>query len=771
MQVRERDAGTDVLVVEDDERVGSLVARGLESLGYAVSGLIATGEEVLRVVETHTPDLVLMDIRLAGEMDGVTAAERIHDRWDIPVIYMTGHSDDGTLARAQQTDPVGYVTKPVTPAALKSAIEIGLAHHRRERRLRESRELFRTYFEQAPLGYQSLDEEGCLLDVNPEWLRLTGYRREEVIGRWWGEFLSSEYRDLFPERFERFKQTGIIHDVVFEMLAKDGQRIIAAFDGRISRDSEGRFLRTHCVMRDITRRQQAEAALRSTNEVLTSLFNSSPLALFSVDADGKVLLWNPTAERLLGWQAEEAIGQFAPMVPEGMGEVFRRWIERTLEGEKLENRELDVISREGKILPVSLSMAPVRSSNGTVISAMGMLLDLSDRRRAERSRSRLEERLRDARQMETLGVLAGGIAHDYNNLLMTIIGNADLAMTESNPSGSVREDLEEIRRAAVKASDLTNQLLAYAGKGSLAMSRLDLTDFLRREQPRLDARTGACTLTLELPDQPLPVRGDSSQVQRAVENLVLNAAESLDGVDDGLTVRAERRMVSAEELREATGAELGSGEQIVLEVVDEGPGMCESTLEKVFDPFFSTKFTGRGMGLPAVLGVVRAHGGKVRVQSQLGSGTCVSLYFPPADRTETELVPPAPRPRNFRVEGTVLVADDDESVRRIARRLLSHFGLEVLQAVDGQEAVEIYRRHSERIDLCLVDVVMPRMGGVEVFEAIIRCDPDARVALVSGYAEPKAIHSLQRRGLVGFIQKPFLQSQLLSLLRSVFPES
>ncbi len=1023
MRMREKDRRATVLLVEDEDRVCAFVQKGLASLGYGITSVTSRGEEAVRAAESDSPDLVLMDIRLAGEMDGVSAAGEIRNRCDIPVIYMTGHSDEETLARAKRTHPVGYVTKPFSTDALKSAIEVGLARHRVERQLREngqwlgamlnsiadavvatdlagkvmfmnpaaqrlsgwsmedargeaieevlhlvsrdegqrlagpidevletgenssisghtlisrsgerreiedsiapmrdedgsiigailvfqdvtekvraeeelnqyrhrlelivdssedvfvlhdpdgrylfyrgpkrygvtdeqlrgktpadlfpaeqaepilqqiryvfetgqqvqagnrvdwhgetiwfsdltypvrdrdgeiiavgkicrnitdqkraqdeliaSEQRFRMYFEQAPLGYQSLDENGCLLEVNPKWLELMGYEREDVIGRWWGNFLAPGYAEVFRERFEQFKAKGSIHDVAFEMVARDGRRIAAAFDGLIARDGEGRFLRTHCVMRDVTRRQQAETALRSTNEVLTSLFNSSPLAAFSTDPEGRIALWNPTAERLLGWSADEVVGRFAPMVPEGMDEFFRDWVRAVSAGESFLSRELDVVTADGEILPVSLSMAPVRGESGAVFGAMGMLQDLTDRKQAERSRARLEQRLLEARQMETLGVLAGGIAHDYNNLLMSIIGNVDLAMLEAIPQTGLAEGLEEIRRAAMRASDLTGQLLAYAGKGALLMAKLDLADLVRKARGRLTGCLGGCRLSLDLPDRPLEIRGDSSQLQRALENLVTNAAEALGGGGGSVTVRATERIVSAGELDTASGAAMEPGVGIVLEVIDEGSGMSESTLAKVFDPFFSTKFTGRGMGLSAVLGVMRAHGGKIGIDSELGRGSRVLLYFPRAADVAglPRELDRGPDEAEFRGRGTVLVADDDEAVRRIAHRLLTHFGLDVVLAANGRDAIGLAVREGERIDLYLLDVVMPGLGGIEAFEEIRHRDPSARVALMSGYAEPESIHSLQQRGLIGFIQKPFVQHQLLGVLREVF---
>ncbi|MFW5690399.1 MAG: PAS domain S-box protein [Planctomycetota bacterium] len=1023
MPVREeKESGISVLLVEDEERVCAFVQNRLTSLGYTISSVASCGEEAVRAAEFYSPDLVLMDIRLAGKMDGVTAAGAIRRRCDIPVVYMTGHSDEETLARAKETNPVGYVTKPFSTDTLKSAIEIGLSRHRAERHLREngqwlrtmlnsiadavvaadpagkvmfmnpaaerlcgwsmedargeaiedvlhlvsrndgrrlpspidevletgrkrcigghtlisrngrrreiedsvapirddgeiigailifqdvtekvraeeelnqyrhrldlivnssedvfvlhdpdgrylfyrgperygmtdekilgkspadlfppeqagpilqqiryvvetgqqiraenrvdwrgetiwfsevvypvrnraekiiavgkicrnitdqklaendliaSEQRFRMYFEQAPLGYQSLDENGCVLEVNPKWLELMGYEREEVLGRWWGNFLAPGYAEVFRERFERFKAEGAVRDVTFEMVAKDGRIITAGFDGVIARDEAGQFLQTHCVLRDITAQQQAEEALRSTNEVFMSLFNSSPLAIFSTDIEGRIVLWNPTAERLLGWSADEAINQPAPMVPDGMDEFFRDWIRAVFAGGSFISRELDVVTAGGEILPVSLSMAPIRSAEGTVIGAMGMLQDLSDRKRAEQSRDRLEERLHEVRRMETLGLLAGGIAHDYNNLLMTIIGNVDLAMLEAIPETHLAEDLEEIRRAALKASDLTSQLLAYAGKGALLMAKLDLADLVRKVRPRLTGCLGGCELSLDIPDRPMEIRGDFNQLQRVLENLVTNAAEALGGDGADVTVKAAERIISAGELAEASGATMDAGVGIVLEVIDEGPGMSESTLAKVFDPFFSTRFTGRGMGLPAVLGVMRAHSGRIGIDSELGRGTRVSLYFPRAGDVagQPRELTAGPDQTEFRASGTVLVADDDESVRRVAQRLLTHFGLDVLLAANGQDAIDQASRRAEQIDLYLLDVVMPKVGGIDAFEEIRHRDPSARIALMSGYAEPESIHSLQQRGLVGFIQKPFVQNQLLGVLRKAF---
>ncbi|MFP4052646.1 MAG: PAS domain S-box protein [Phycisphaerae bacterium] len=758
-------SSTSVLVVESEQVVGKYVCRTLERLGYRVPALVARAEDALEAVARVTPELVLMEVFTEGEMDGIETAARIHSQYDLPVICMTSHTDEDTLERVKSASFYGFVPKPVSAEGLHTAIELGLHKHRLESRLRASEEKFRMYFERAPLGYQSLDAEGRVLEVNERWLTMLGYRREEVIGKSFGDFMPPASAATFPPRFERFKEQGEIRDAEVELIRNDGTCLLVSIDGRISRAPRGRFIQTHCLMRDITAQRRTQRQLQATNELLTSVFEATPVAVVVMDAEARVLRWSPMAEQIFGWNAEEILGSQVPTVPEPCWPNFRASLEQVLAGTPVTNSEVSACCRDGRQISVALSMAAVRSKGRDNSRVVAVMSDMTEHHVIEDEYRRLEDIHRQTQKFESLGMLAGGIAHDFNNLLMAILGNVDLAMTDLQGNPPLREDLEEIRRAALRASQLTNQLLAYSGRGNYLRTQLDLRDVVEKTvDTHRTALPATASLHLDLCRQELPLRGDPVQLSQTLGHLIVNAIEALEGEGGSIHVRVFACELSSQDLNASASAEdARPGSYACVELADEGCGMDRATLARIFDPFFSTKFTGRGLGLAAVLGIVRAHQGALQVESSPGRGTCVRAFLPlQAEQAARPVVPI----ESFKGHGKALLADDEEALRRVAERLLQDLGFEVVSAVDGAEAVELFRRHRGEIVICILDLTMPRMGGRDALHEIRRIDPDTPVLLVSGYSRAE-VSGHQESVPLGFLQKPYRKSDLVNALRSV----
>jgi len=378
-------------------------------------------------------------------------------------------------------------------------------------------------------------------------------------------------------------------------------------------------------------------------------------------------------------------------------------------------------------------------------------------------RRRLDDKLQQAQKLESLGVLAGGIAHDFNNLLTGILGNADLALLELSPESPAREEIGQIRLASTRAADLTRQMLAYAGRGRFVSEILDLSKVVEEMLHLLESsicKQAAlhCDLAPDLP----AIEGDPGQIRQVVMNLITNASDALEEQPGLLSLRTGIcELDGGDPLLLQEDAREGGGPHVFLEVSDTGCGMDAETRARMFDPFFTTKFPGRGLGLAAMLGIVRSHRGAVRVESEPGRGTTCRVLFPVAERaTETDdtLAPDrAWRPGH----GTVLVIDDEEQVRRLARRALRRAGFEVLTAADGDEGLAAFRKHGGEIVAVLLDRTMPRLGGVEVLRSLRALAPATPVLLSSGY-EWSALHgegSAPRPD--GFLQKPYTARELV----------
>ena len=389
-----------------------------------------------------------------------------------------------------------------------------------------------------------------------------------------------------------------------------------------------------------------------------------------------------------------------------------------------------------------------------------------ERLRQEHERRTMAENLLHTQKLESLGVLAGGIAHDFNNLLASILGSADLALLELDPDHPATEPLETVVRTAQSAGGLCRQLLAYAGKGRFRVSHVDLArmvgdmeGILRTSAPR------RVELEYELPPNLPAVRGDESQLGQIVLNLVTNAAEAIGEEGGHIWVRLGTRTCDAAEFTRCSlvSAAIEPGTFITLEVTDDGCGMDEATLDKIFDPFYTTKFTGRGLGLAALRGIVESHGGAICVRSQPGEGTTFHVLLPAAQQ-------PADGPRStgpdaWRGSGAALVVDDDPLVRRVATRLLDRLGFTPMSAADGVEALELARRHTGTLRVALVDLMMPHMDGIETFHGLRAIHPTIPVVLMSGYNQQTLVETHVHEGIASFLQKPFRAGELRESVR------
>jgi len=394
-----------------------------------------------------------------------------------------------------------------------------------------------------------------------------------------------------------------------------------------------------------------------------------------------------------------------------------------------------------------------------------------DRRiEAERERRRLDAKLQQAQRLESLGVLAGGIAHDFNNLLTTILGNADLLAMQ--PRDNQRGDeAAQIRLAALRAAELTQQMLAYSGRGSFTTSPVDLSEVVQEIVQLLASSVSKkaelrCALA---PDLPM-IAADGSQIRQVVMNLVTNASEALGSEPGVVDVSTGFRWFEAEELQDAFGGEtVEPGEKVYLEVSDTGCGMDARALERLFDPFFTTKREGRGLGLAAALGIVRSHSGSIHCTSRVGEGTRFRVLFPGSD-LEKPKREEAPSTLGWQGGRTILVVDDDGPVRALATRLLEGLGFHVRSANDGAAGVEAFRRFADEIDVVLLDMTMPVMGGGEALAAIRSIRADARIVVSSGYDKQGSLANLGTGRPDAFLQKPFTRDALAKALRNALPE-
>jgi len=550
---------------------------------------------------------------------------------------------------------------------------------------------------------------------------------------------------LFDDKLTLFVAVGVVAVVISAVLQRRRWR---------------EFLQTWALAAAHREAREREKRYRSVVETAGSI-------IVVLAPGGSVTEFNREAERVLGWSQAAAVGRdFLPsFVTQASRATVAADIRMALAGEPTHAFEARWLARDGGERVMACGTTRLVDDDGRAVGVLLCAQDVSERKQAEDARLALERRLLEAQKLESLGVLAGGIAHDFNNLLVSVLGNASLALSELPPHAPACEALRRIERAARRGSELTREMLAYAGKDVIALERVDVNALVAETSDLLSVSIGnkvamAYDLAPGLPE----IEGDPTQIRQVIMNLVINASEAIGGAEGTITVCTGVVGLGPEALRDTLHPpEAAPGPHVCVEVRDTGCGMDAATVAKVFDPFFSTKLTGRGLGLATVLGVVRRHRGALAVTSAPGRGTTFRVYLPAAG-TAARLEPPAavaaPAPGEGREERTVLLVDDEEDVRAVTAHMLERLGCSVLQAGDGREGVDVFRAHARRIDAVIVDLTLPRLSGDRVFREIRSIRPDACVILMSGYSDEKTTGGLAEAGLAGFLRKPFSVADL-----------
>jgi PAS domain S-box-containing protein len=507
-----------------------------------------------------------------------------------------------------------------------------------------------------------------------------------------------------------------------------------------------------------------EEELRDSEGLWRSLIECHPDQLLIFDRDGTIRFANRLAP---GDRAEDVIGRdgFAFVLPEHR-ERARGVVHQVWDTGRPADIEVPAHRLDGSPGWFFLRLAAIRHADQT-LGVIASARDVSEIKRIEQERAALDRKLQQAQKLESLGVLAGGVAHDFNNLLTGILGNANLARIESPPGSPAAPYLDQIEQICLRAAELCKQMLAYAGKGRLAVEPVDVNRVVADMMQLLQASISrTAVLRLALAPRLPAVRGDASQLRQVVMNLVVNASEALGEAGGLIELATEFMHIDRDVVRAAAPQpELADGDYVVLEVRDDGPGMTDEVKAKIFDPFFTTKFTGRGLGLAAVQGIVHGHGGAVVVQSEPGRGSSFRVFLPCAEAPGEAPAAGAQTNGAWRGEGTVLIADDEEAVRLIAARMMEALGFRVVQASGGVEAVERFRAQADSFRLVLIDLTMPGQAGDQVVEQLRQIRPDVRVLLMSGCAESEATAAPAGPAGVTFLQKPFQLGTLLTKVR------
>ncbi|MDA8429855.1 MAG: PAS domain S-box protein, partial [Geobacteraceae bacterium] len=505
------------------------------------------------------------------------------------------------------------------------------------------------------------------------------------------------------------------------------------------------------------RNKAVEESFRANNDRMRLFFERQIVGMAISSPDKHWLQINDKWCQILGYGRDELNNMTWEEVthpddlPENM-DKFNQLVAGQIDDYTITKR---FIRKDGTVILANLSVGSVRNEDGTLNCLLSLMEDVTERKRDEEERLKLEQQLLHAQKLESLGVLAGGIAHDFNNILMAIIGNADLALMRINRESPAVENLHRIEQAAARAADLAKQMLAYSGKGKFVVESIDLNTLLEEMLHMLEVSISKKAVLRLNPFHPLPpVEADATQMRQIIMNLVINASEAIGDMSGVIAITTGCMDCDTHYLDDVwLNENITEGLYVYLEIADSGCGMDKETLAKLFDPFFTTKFTGRGLGMAAVLGIVRGHKGAIKVYSELHKGTTFKILLP-ASGKPAEIFNGHTLPDDWQGHGTVLLVDDEETVRGIGVEMLKELGFSTITANDGREAVEIFRERPD-ITFVILDLTMPHMDGEQCFRELRQIRSGVKVIMSSGFNEQEVTQKFVGKGLAGFIQKPY----------------
>ena len=763
-----------ILIVEDEIIIAEDLRKRLNNLGYSVAAMVATGQKAIRAAGEGKSDLVLMDIVIKGEMDGIEAAGIIRRRYGIPVVYLTAYADETFLNRAKITEPLGYLVKPFEDRALHATIEMALYKHRMEQKLSESQRWFAATLRSIGDSVIATDEKGNVQFMNLAAQTLTGWQEEVAIGKpietIFNIFKSraiGEDHEPVHVSLEKRSTPGIFD---YFILARDGKKLEVSgtilnkneveidIEDTLSpiQDDDG-ISGAVMAFRDISERKRLEEKLWFTQFAVDR--NSD--AVFFIEPAGGFIYVNDAACRRLGYSQEELLTLSVSDIdhnftPESWS---AHWIELKQQGTLI--KESHHHAKDGAICPVEISANYLEFDDREFNCAF--VRDISERRNAEENRIKMESLLRRAQKMESIGTLAGGIAHDFNNILFSMIGYTELALGEVDNKTLLRDYLHEVMTAGQRARDLVQQILAFSRQADRELRpvqiKLAATEIIKLLRASLPA-TIEIHQDLKSEDA---VRADPIQIHQLLMNLCTNAGHAMPkgGILSLELVDVVLRSDDTEKY-----PDLQPGPYLKLTVTDTGHGMPSHVQTRIFDPFFTTKGKneGTGLGLSVVHGIVKSYGGTVTVFSEQGKGSVFEVFLPSIDKmagSKKAMEKPLPR-------GTerILFVDDEEPLARLGKKLIESMGYDVVTVTSSLRALELFGATPDAFDLVITDMTMPKMTGDELAEEFLRIKPDIPIILCSGFSAMIDEDKATAMGIRAFIFKPILKREIAHAIRT-----
>jgi two-component system cell cycle sensor histidine kinase/response regulator CckA len=782
-----------ILIVDDERRNRRLLELLLTSEGYLLY-TAGSGEAALALVAEHPPDLILLDVMMPG-MDGyevVTTVKANPTTNTIPIILVTALDDRNARVRGLSAGAEDFLSKPVDRAELCARVknllrlkaygdyydkysqflecevrsrtaELLQSHRLSELAVRHERDQAQRYLDTAAVILLALDLQGQVTLVNDYACALLGWTAAELRGRDWVETcVPVPIRDALREERQNLIG-GDLSVTENAILTRSGGERLIEWRNTVIRDDAGHVTGTFSCGTDITARNQAAEALRTAEERMRFALETANVGIWDMDCATGMIKWSETLEAQHGLQPGMFGGTFEAFV-ERIHPDDRESVRETVEKAMTSGQDFSFQNRsiwpDGTVRRLSGAGRILLGEDGNSVRGVGISLDVTERRT-------LEDQFQQAQKMEAVGRLAGGVAHDFNNLLTVILGFCELLLIDGDPDDPRQADIAEIQKAGTSGAGLTRQLLSFSRKQIIAPSLLNLNVVVTDMRAMLGRLIGEdVKIVVSLRQDLALVTADRGQIEQIVMNLAVNAR---DAMPTGGTLTIETANVELDHDYAQTHLAIKPGPYVGLTVTDTGTGMTPEVQARLFEPFFTTKEPGKGtgLGMATVYGIVMRAGGSVGVYSEVGKGTAFKVYFPQTNAEEMIIETPVPLAAPHAGTQTVLVVDDEDGLRELAKRLLQRHGYTVLVAANANEALQRFDEKPS-VDVLLTDVVMPGASGPELARQLIARRPALRVIYMSGYTEEAVV----QQGVVtppglAFLHKPFTAAALVETIREV----
>ena len=774
-----------ILIIEDEPLEAEYLKLHLRKAGYRIADIVTSGNAAIEKAGNEQIDLVLADIVLPGEIDGIEAVRRIQNSKNIPTIFITSHMSDNLLLRAEQVRPFGYLQKPYRQTELEFMIRMALARARVEQELTRKKQLAEVGLRQAQAiiehtneGIMLTDTKSVIVSINPAFTSITGYSEQEAIGSKASILSSGRHgKEFYKKLWKDIQHTGYWQGEIWNR-RKNGEIYPERLSINPIFDSSGTVTHYVGVFSDFSCIKRTENALRESRSVLARAQQIAHLGNWSYHVVDRHIEWSDELYRIFGREPQAM--QITP-------ELLRSWVHP--DDQKAHDRyqeqllalkpgwniapvEYRLLKPGGEQRWIQVDSAADFGPDGRPFKFVGTVLDVTERKKSESERDRLNRELQQAHKMDAIGQLTGGIAHDFNNQLGIILGFLDLAGFTGIDADKSNQYLDQAKKAGERAKKLVSQLLTFSRADRIESKPLQLYPLVKEDLKMLRSTLpSTIELKVELEESLPEVMMDPIQFHQLLMNLSINARDAMDGFGE-LRVKLKKTVIPGSEC--AACFRRVEGEWIELSVSDNGEGIDKALLPRIFEPFFTTKGQGKGtgMGLAVISSIIQNHGGHILVDTQEGIGSKFQLLFPPLQMPQ-QLTPAPETMRKALRQGhgeQLLVVDDEPKLGLYLGELLELYNYRSKIFSDSLKALNEFQENSGSFSLLLTDQTMPGLSGMDLIGLVREKEPGLPVILCTGYSEKIDSESAEKQS-IHYLSKPIDSEKLLTLLHEILSPS